>query len=78
MHQACRSADHDLANRPGEHMLRRHLAGRGIRDPRVLAAMAKVPRERFVERASSATRPMPTRPWASPAARRSASPTSSA
>jgi len=32
-----------------EHMLRRHLQGRGIHDPRVLAAMAKVPRERFVE-----------------------------
>ncbi|MGA2067213.1 MAG: protein-L-isoaspartate(D-aspartate) O-methyltransferase [Thermoguttaceae bacterium] len=31
------------------HMLHRHLEGRGIRDRRVLAAMAKVPRERFIE-----------------------------
>lgn len=29
-------------------MLREHLQGRGIDDPRVLEAMAKVPRERFV------------------------------
>ena len=29
-------------------MLRRQLRGRGIRDPRVLAAMAKMPREEFV------------------------------
>jgi len=29
-------------------MLRFHLGGRGIRDNRVLAAMAKVPRERFI------------------------------
>jgi protein-L-isoaspartate(D-aspartate) O-methyltransferase len=31
-----------------ERMVRRQLAGRGIRDPRVLAAMGEVPRERFV------------------------------
>lgn len=31
-----------------EHMLSRQLTARGIRDPRVLAAMARVPRERFV------------------------------
>ena len=30
------------------HMIERHLAGRGIRDPLVLAAMGKVPRETFV------------------------------
>jgi protein-L-isoaspartate(D-aspartate) O-methyltransferase len=41
-------ADPDLET-AREHMLRRHLEGRGIRDRRVLAAMAKVPRERFVE-----------------------------
>ena len=29
-------------------MIDRHLAGRGIRDPRVLAAMGTVPREAFV------------------------------
>jgi protein-L-isoaspartate(D-aspartate) O-methyltransferase len=29
-------------------MLHQHLRGRGIRDPRVLAAMEKVPREKFV------------------------------
>ena len=29
-------------------MVRRDIAGRGIRDPRVLAAMEKIPRERFV------------------------------
>lgn len=31
-----------------QRMLRRQLRGRGIRDPRVLAAMAKTPREEFV------------------------------
>src|SRR5690606_4661417 len=31
-----------------ERMVEVHLAGRGIRDPRVLAAMRTVPRERFV------------------------------
>jgi len=31
-----------------EHMLRRDLKGRDIRDPRVLAVMTKVPREEFV------------------------------
>jgi protein-L-isoaspartate(D-aspartate) O-methyltransferase len=31
-----------------EQMLRKHLRGRGIRDARVLEAMARVPRERFV------------------------------
>jgi protein-L-isoaspartate(D-aspartate) O-methyltransferase len=31
-----------------ERMVRRDLAGRGIRDPRVLAAMGRVPREHFV------------------------------
>ena len=30
-------------------MVEVHLAGRGIRDPRVLAAMREVPRERFVQ-----------------------------
>ncbi|MGD0899791.1 MAG: rRNA adenine N-6-methyltransferase family protein, partial [Thermoguttaceae bacterium] len=41
-------ADADLeADR--QHMLRRDLRGRGIRDRRVLAAMAKVPRDRFIE-----------------------------
>jgi len=29
-------------------MIRTQIAGRGIRDPRVLAALAGVPRERFV------------------------------
>lgn len=33
---------------PRERMLEVHLRGRGIRDARVLAAMAAVPRERFV------------------------------
>ena len=42
------SSDADL-KAAREHMLRRHLEGRGIRDRRVLAAMAKVPRERFVD-----------------------------
>lgn len=44
-------------------MVRRHLAARGIRDRRVLAAMAWVPRERFVEPSQSveayADRPLP-------------------
>ncbi|MGA2619456.1 MAG: protein-L-isoaspartate(D-aspartate) O-methyltransferase [Thermoguttaceae bacterium] len=40
-------ADLDPAKRV---MLERHLAGRGISDRRVLAAMAAVPRERFVGR----------------------------
>lgn len=31
------------------HMVDRQLAARGIRDPRVLAAMAAVPRERFID-----------------------------
>lgn len=31
-----------------ERMFRKHLRARGIRDPRVLTAMARVPRERFV------------------------------
>ena len=39
--------DADLESEKGD-MLRFHLRGRGIRDNRVLAAMAKVPRERFV------------------------------
>jgi len=34
-----------------QHMLRRQLRRRGIRDPQVLRAMAKVPRERFVPEA---------------------------
>ncbi|MDE2975059.1 MAG: protein-L-isoaspartate(D-aspartate) O-methyltransferase [Gemmatimonadota bacterium] len=34
-------------------MVRRHIAGRGISDARVLDAMAAVPRERFVERSLS-------------------------
>jgi len=34
-------------------MVRRHIAGRGISDARVLEAMAAVPRERFVERSLS-------------------------
>lgn len=37
----------DLA-RMRAHMIERHLAGRGIRDPRILAAFDAVPRERFV------------------------------
>ncbi|HZX75913.1 MAG TPA: protein-L-isoaspartate(D-aspartate) O-methyltransferase [Lysobacter sp.] len=32
-----------------ERMIQTHLRGRGVRDPRVLAAMAEVPRERFVD-----------------------------
>jgi len=42
---------HDLAR---ERMLARDLRGRDIRDPRVLAAMARVPRECFVEPGSEA------------------------
>lgn len=40
----------DRADRAGEReeMARRHLAARGIRDPRVLDAMRRVPRERFL------------------------------
>ena len=34
---------------PKQRMLAEHLRGRGIHDERVLAAMARVPRERFVE-----------------------------
>jgi protein-L-isoaspartate(D-aspartate) O-methyltransferase len=34
---------------PRERMLRDHLAGRGIHDPAVLAAMAEVPREEFID-----------------------------
>lgn len=37
---------YDLAR---EQMLRRQLRNRGIHDPRVLSAMARVPRERFVD-----------------------------
>ncbi|UCG86628.1 MAG: protein-L-isoaspartate(D-aspartate) O-methyltransferase [Gemmatimonadota bacterium] len=36
------------ARRASRHMVRKDLAGRGISDKRVLAAMASVPRERFV------------------------------
>lgn len=32
-----------------DEMLRQQIAGRGIKDPRVLAAMAEIPRHRFVE-----------------------------
>jgi len=38
--------DPHAANR--ERMVRRHIVGRGISDPRVLAAFKKVPREQFV------------------------------
>ncbi len=38
--------------RDKDFMLRQHLAGRGIRDARVLDAMARVPRERFIDAAS--------------------------
>ena len=41
------SADDDLAAARAE-MVERQLRRRGIRDERVLAAMARVPRERFV------------------------------
>ncbi|MCF8119511.1 MAG: protein-L-isoaspartate O-methyltransferase, partial [Deltaproteobacteria bacterium] len=34
-----------------EKMVQNHLIARGIRDERVLAAMRKVPRDRFVEEA---------------------------
>jgi len=44
-------------------MIEHDLAGRGVRDPRVLAAMAAVPRERFVDRLHTAEayadRPLP-------------------
>ena len=59
-----------------QQMLRRQLGRRGIHDPRVLAAMAKLPREQFI-RPSFATRHMPMRAWESIAGRRSANPTSS-
>jgi protein-L-isoaspartate(D-aspartate) O-methyltransferase len=43
----------DAALQPDkEIMLRRHLQGRGIFDPRVLDAMRRIPRERFVDEAS--------------------------
>ena len=32
-----------------ESMVRRQLAARGLRDPYVLAAMGRVPRERFID-----------------------------
>ena len=44
-----KDADFNLAAR--ERMLQNQLIRRGIRDPRVLAAMRKVPRHRFVEEA---------------------------
>src|SRR5262245_32326913 len=40
-------ADADLQDAK-EAMLKHHVAGRDVRDPRVLAAMRKVPREAFV------------------------------
>jgi protein-L-isoaspartate(D-aspartate) O-methyltransferase len=41
----------DPAAAARERMVRRQLAGRGVEDPRVLAAMGRVPRELFVPRA---------------------------
>ena len=38
----------DATAEPRERMVREQIAGRGIRDPRVLAAMAKVPRHELV------------------------------
>ena len=38
------------------HMVDDQIAGRGIRDPRVLAAMLAVPRHRFVERSRRVAR----------------------
>src|SRR5271157_1296954 len=42
------SFQRDSLQRQREEMVRTHLAGRGIRDARVLAAMASVPRHEFV------------------------------
>ena len=53
-------------------MLRRQLSGRGITDRRVLAAMSKVPRERFLP-PDCISRLMPIVPWASTAVKPSAS-----
>jgi protein-L-isoaspartate O-methyltransferase len=52
------------------------LRNKGVRDTRVLDAMERIPREAFVDE-RFALRPMPTRRCRSPAARRSASPSSS-
>src|SRR5688572_4579273 len=41
------TSDRDLAARRG-HMVDTQIAARGVKDPRVVAAMRKVPRERFV------------------------------
>ena len=50
-------------NRQRRRMVRRHLAGRGVDDRRVLAAMAAVPRETFVlpalQTCAYADRPLP-------------------
>jgi protein-L-isoaspartate(D-aspartate) O-methyltransferase len=50
--QAAASEDDHAARRA--HMVERQLAGRGIDDPRVLAAMGRIPRERFVTRTLAA------------------------
>lgn len=52
-------------------MLRRHLQGRGIFDRRVLDAMARVPREKFVDESLQADA-YADRRCRSPAGRRSA------
>ena len=57
-----------------QQMVRRQLRRRGIRDPRVLAAMGRVPRERS-SAPSSRDEAYADVPWPSIAARRSASPT---
>ena len=53
----------DRLGRAKRRMLRRHVAGRGVRDPRVLRAMETVPREEFIRtehaRHAYADRPLP-------------------
>ncbi|MEO6208352.1 MAG: hypothetical protein ABIP77_10430, partial [Candidatus Limnocylindrales bacterium] len=48
MNFLCRLARRDGVARRREEMVRVQLRGRGIRDERVLAAMANIPRERFM------------------------------
>ena len=44
-----RSKDEDAFQAARERMVARQIEGRGVRDPRVLRALRRVPRHRFVE-----------------------------
>ncbi len=48
--ESTRRTDTDKTNTQRQVMVREQLAGRGIRDSRVLEAMSKIPRHRFVEK----------------------------